>query len=163
MAMGGVPHYLKEIEKGKSTTENIDRICFSKQGVLKDEFSQLYPSLFQNADKHILVIRALAQDRQGLTRKKIVEVTKISGGGAIQKILIELQQSGFIAEYHPFKKKKKEKLYRLTDEYCLFYLQFIENKKQIFIVLLTTFGLKHNQYSLGLIDSVLTIDDLFHD
>ena len=37
-------------------------------------------------------------------------------------------QSGFITIYRPFGKKKKEKLFRLTDEYSLFYLQFIEGK-----------------------------------
>jgi AAA+ ATPase superfamily predicted ATPase len=41
-------------------------------------------------------------------------------------VLEELAQSGFIEAYYPFGKKKKEKLYRLTDEYSLFYLQFIE-------------------------------------
>ena len=40
----------------------------------------------------------------------------------------ELEQSGFISIYLPFGKKKKEKLYRLTDEYSLFYLRFIEGK-----------------------------------
>ena len=32
-----------------------------------------------------------------------------------------------IRDSHPYKKKKKDKLYRLTDEYSLFYLKFIEN------------------------------------
>jgi len=38
-----------------------------------------------------------------------------------------LVQSDFILAYHPFKKKKKDKIYRLIDEYSLFYLKFIEN------------------------------------
>ena len=38
----------------------------------------------------------------------------------------ELTQSNFISLYLPFGKRKKEKLYRLTDEYSLFFLQFIE-------------------------------------
>ncbi|MEZ5038735.1 MAG: hypothetical protein R2828_02550 [Saprospiraceae bacterium] len=42
-------------------------------------------------------------------------------------LLEELEQSDFIIAYHPYKKKKKDKLYRLTDEYSLFYLRFIEN------------------------------------
>ncbi len=32
--------------------------------------------------------------------------------------------------YYPFGKKKKNKLYRLTDEYSLFYLNFIEQNKR---------------------------------
>ncbi len=43
------------------------------------------------------------------------------------KILKELEQSSFIIAYQPFNKKKKGRLYRLTDEYSLFYLQFMED------------------------------------
>lgn len=41
-------------------------------------------------------------------------------------MLEELQQSGFISIYYPFGKKTRDKIYRLTDEYSLFYLKFIE-------------------------------------
>ena len=128
MAMGGIPHYLKEILAGRSATQNINQICFTKNGLLRDEFLKLYSSLFTNAHNHIAVIRALAEKQKGLTRKQIVDIAKVSEGGSIQRVLEELEQSGFISIYRPFGKKKKEKLYRLTDEYSLFYLQFIENK-----------------------------------
>lgn len=128
MAMGGIPHYLKEIENGRSAVQNIDYICFSKNGLLRDEFLRLYPSLFSNADKHFAIVRTLATKKQGLTRKEIVLLSKISDGGGLTKVLQELVHSGFIAVFPTFGKKKREKLYRLTDEYSLFYLQFIENK-----------------------------------
>jgi len=129
MAMGGIPHYLKEIEDGKSAVQNIDYICFSKNGLLRDEFLRLYASLFSNADKHYAIVRALATKRQGLTRKDLVKLAKISDGGGLSKVLSELVHSGFISTYPVFGKKKRDKLYRLTDEYSLFYLQFIENKE----------------------------------
>jgi len=128
MAMGGIPHYLNAIEPGKSAAQNIEQICFSKNGLLKHEFFRLYPSLFSNAENHIILIKALATSRQGLTRLKLVDRSKIANGGGLTKILEELEYSGFISSYYPFNKKKKEKLYRLTDEYSLFYLQFIEDK-----------------------------------
>jgi len=129
MAMGGVPHYLEEIEGGKSAAQNINEICFTSNGLLQDEFSKLYVSLFENAEAHIEIIRALAKKRKGLTRAEIVENTRLSAGGGTTKILEELLQSGFISVYYPFGKKKKDSLYRLTDEYSLFYLQFIENNR----------------------------------
>ena len=127
MALGGIPHHLKEVELGKSAIQNIDDICFSESGLLKDEFNRLYPSLFANAEKHIIVIRILAGTQQGLTRSKIVQLGKLPEGGNTSKLLEELEQSGFITSYFPFGKKKKDKLYRLTDEYSLFYLKFMEN------------------------------------
>ena len=128
MAMGGIPHYLKEIKSGKSAIQNIDDICFSAIGLLKQEFSKLYPALFRFPEKHIAVIRALATKRNGMPRKEIIAKAKTSNGGATTKILEELEQSSFITSYHPWNKKKKEKLYRLTDEYSLFYLAFMEDK-----------------------------------
>ena len=129
MAMGGIPHYLKEINPAFSAVQNIDAICFSKQGLLSDEFNRLYPSLFANADNHITVVRTLSQKKQGMTRSQISEIGKLGNGGGLSKVLEELIQSGFISDYFPFGKKKKEKLYRLTDEYSLFYLQFIERHR----------------------------------
>lgn len=128
MALGGIPHYLKEIKAGKSAVQNIDEICFSQNGILRDEFLRLYPSLFSNAEKHVAVIRALATTRQGLTRQLLVQKGKLSEGGNTSRVLMELEQSGFISSYLPFDKKKKDTLYRLTDEYSLFYLQFIEDR-----------------------------------
>ena len=130
MAMGGIPHYLKEIESGQSAIQNIDRICFAEDGLLQDEFVNLYPALFQNADDHIAIIRALATTHKGLSRKKILEIAKLVDGGKPTRVLTELEQSGFISSYFPFGKKKKGKLYRLTDAYSLFYLQFIEKNIQ---------------------------------
>lgn len=130
MAFGGVPHYLKEVKSGKSPIQNIDDICFAKNALLQDEFLRLYPSLFANAEKHILIIRALSEVHQGLNRSQIIEKAGLSKGGNTSKILLELEQSGFITAYFPFGKQKKDKLFRLTDEYSLFYLQFIEKNKQ---------------------------------
>ncbi len=127
MALGGIPHYLKEVKKGKSAIQNINDICFSRNGLLRDEFLRLYPSLFPNADKHFKIIRALANKREGLTRQEILKSTKLKDGGGFTTILDELSHSGFITPYRTFQ-NKKGKIYRLTDEYSLFYLKFIENK-----------------------------------
>lgn len=129
MALGGIPHYLKEVDPSLSVVQNIDTICFSKQGALSDEFNRLYPALFSNADKHIMVIRALSQKKQGMTRAEIVDASKLPNGGGLTLILEELEQSGFIQSYFSYGKKKKEKIFRLTDEYSLFYLQFIEQHR----------------------------------
>ena len=130
MVTGGIPHYLKEINKGESVAQNIDRICFDPiEGSLFDEFEQLYPSLFEPSENHISIVRALASRLSGLTRQDIADMTKVANGGGLTKTLDELLHSSFISEYFPFGKKKREKRYRLTDEYSLFYLKFIERLK----------------------------------
>lgn len=129
MALGGIPHYLKEIKKGRSAVQNINQICFVPNARLKQEFSRLYPALFANAETHISIIRALATKWRGLTRKEIGQLSKVAAGGSLSRVLDELIQSGFISAYRPYGKKKKTKLYRLTDEYSLFYLKFIEGQE----------------------------------
>jgi hypothetical protein len=129
MVMGGIPQYLKEVRKGESATQAIDRICFTKDGLLHDEFKNLYYSLFELAGKHIDIIRALAQKSMGLTRNEIIESCRITSGGRASIMLNELEESGFITPFIPFNKTKKEFIYRLTDEYSGFYLRFIEHGK----------------------------------
>lgn len=129
MALGGIPHYLKEIKGGKSATQNINQICFSKNAPLKTEFLRLYPALFNNAEKHIAIIRALSRKWNGMNRFEISQHSKVPEGGTMIRVLEELLHPGFISSYRPFGKKKKDTIYRLTDEYSLFYLKFIEGKE----------------------------------
>ncbi len=130
MAIGGVPHYLEEVKGGKSATQNINQICFSENGLLTDEFPKLYHSLFENADLHVKIVKALAKKRKGLTRLEIISSGKTPNGGSLTRALEELIHSGFITQYYPFGKHKKDSLFRLTDEYSLFYLKFIEKNKR---------------------------------
>ncbi|MCF8246168.1 MAG: ATP-binding protein [Saprospiraceae bacterium] len=126
MALGGIPHYLKEVAGHMSATQNINQICFSEGGLLKDEFLSLYPALFSHSDYHLSIIRALAGKHYGMVRGEVVRTIPFPDGGRVTKVLQELIESGFVSEYFPFGKKKKEKVFRLSDEYSLFYLRFIE-------------------------------------
>lgn len=128
MALGGIPHYLEQVKKSKSAAQNIQLICFEKNGLLRTEFESLYAALFDNATNHIQVIKALASKSKGLDRQEILSKTNIEDGGWFSKLLIELEESGFITTFQPIENKKKDKLYRLTDEFSLFYLSFMEGK-----------------------------------
>lgn len=129
MSIGGIPHYLQHIRQGESTTQIINRICFNKDGILRNEFNNLYAALYQGHHRHIQVVRALSSKWKGLSRKEIIDLTKLPNGGNLTQILSELISSSFITEILPYGKKKKDTLYRLVDEYSLFYLNFIEGKR----------------------------------
>jgi uncharacterized protein len=128
MVMGGIPFYLKEIEKGKSTAQSIDDICFNALGLLRDEYEQLYYSLFKNAAAHTAIAEALAANPQGMSRTEIANAAKI-GESSVSKALEELMDSDFISVYQPFLNKKKDTVYKLTDLYSLFYIKFIRPNK----------------------------------
>ena len=131
MSIGGIPQYLSLLKPGFSTAQLIDRECFSKNGFLYNEFDDLYRSLFDNADRYIKVIRALAAKPMGMTRNDIIKTCKLQSGGSTTSLLEELSSSGFITPRVPFGKKVKDSIYILTDEYSLFYLKFIEPAKAI--------------------------------
>ncbi len=128
MAMGGIPHYLERISSGESVAQAIDRLCFRKDGFLRSEFKNIFASLFNQYENHALIIRILASVRKGLTRTEIVHRGKIRSGGTLSKTLIELEESGFIEKYIPYR-GNKDALYRLSDEYSMFYIKYIENTK----------------------------------
>ncbi len=125
MAMGGIPFYLKEIEKGKSVPQLIDEIFFSQQGLLNEEYGQLYYSLFRNAELHIAIIEALAARPQGLTRTEIAQATKMNESH-LTRTLEELEECDFICRFPPLLNQKKEGTFKLIDFYSLFYLKFIQ-------------------------------------
>lgn len=125
MALGGVPHYLDQVEGGKSAVQNIDALCFHPQGVLRTEFSNLYSSLFAKPERYEAVVTALAGAWHGMSRRDILQAIRVKDGGGLSNVLRELEMSGFISSYVPMGKKKKDTLYRLSDQYSLFYLKFI--------------------------------------
>jgi hypothetical protein len=127
MAFGGIPFYWDEVMPGKSAAQNINEICFSENGLLRNEFPNLFRSLFNNYQKHEAVINALTQKAKGLTRDEIINATGLPNAGSTTRVLTELEESGFIRKYTPFGKKSRNSLYQLNDFYSLFYQRFIKN------------------------------------
>jgi uncharacterized protein len=125
MALGGIPHYLNMINVGETFPIAIDRLFFEKNAPLQLEYDQLYKALFQNFENYELIVRVLARQKKGLTRLEIIDSTKIANGGGLTKVLNELNECGFIQFVQPMGKKKVDGLYKLVDEYSLFYNQFV--------------------------------------
>lgn len=130
MALGGIPFYLEALEKQKSAAQNIDSICFSKNGLLKTEYKNLYASLFTKAENHSAVIAALSTKKKGLTRDEIIVATGLANGGGTTQILNDLQHNGFIRKYQPYQGKRRESLYQLSDHFSLFYYQFMQQENE---------------------------------
>ncbi|WP_310555872.1 ATP-binding protein [Flavobacterium sp.] len=129
MSVGGVPYYLKDVKPGQSVPQILDDLFFKPQAILKNEFQNLYASLFKNSNLHIAIIKALATKAKGLTRNELLTATKLASGGSFTKLLDELTVCGFIKIIYPIDKNKEGFLYRLVDEYSIFYYKFLVNKK----------------------------------
>lgn len=130
MATGGVPKYLNFVERGKSSAQNINALCFTPQSPLLKEFHKLYSSLFNEAHKHVKIVRELANKRQGMTQTEICTALGASKSGRFGDLLEELEESGFIIGFQSYGKQQRERKFRLIDEYSLFYLTWIDSAKQ---------------------------------
>lgn len=127
MALGGIPFYLKYLEAGKSSVQLIDEICFRKDAPLQQEYQQLYYSLFQNAENHEKVVELLASKPQGMTRQEIFQQSKIANG-TLSRTLEELVECDFVGIFQPFDKKRKDSIYKLIDNFSLFYAKFMKTQ-----------------------------------
>ncbi len=73
---------------------------------------------------------SLAEKPRGLTNKEILEIIESPATGSYRRALEELILSDFVMEYTPFLKKKRDSLYRLVDEYSVFYHSFIKANRK---------------------------------
>jgi uncharacterized protein len=60
---------------------------------------------------------------------ELIAICNFESGGATTKILDELVESGFVQQYFPFGKTTKDVVFKIGDEYTIFYLKFIDNSK----------------------------------
>lgn len=126
MALGGIPHYLSLMFKGKSSSQIIDELCFQKAGALVSEFDRLFSSLFTDGTAYALLIEQIAKHRYGIGQAALIKATKLPDGGSTKNKLMALEQAGFIQAFIPHQHQDKGIYYKVIDEYCLFYLHWIK-------------------------------------
>ena len=130
MTMGGIPFYLENIKRGESPTKAIERMCFSDNGLLKNEYQNLYKALFNYPENHEAIVSALAFSNSGISREELIKKSKVQAGGPFTRAMTDLLLSGFVVEDAPNGKRKKGSLYRLVDEFSVFHHRFIKKNKK---------------------------------
>ena len=125
MVFGGSPYYWSLLDTSMSLAQNVDRLCFTAAGELSGEFRRLYASIFRNADKHLKVVDALYDRKEGLTREEISKRTAIPATGKLTQILEELEESGFLRQYAPMGRRRRGSVYQLMDNFTISHMQFM--------------------------------------
>ncbi|MDR0831952.1 MAG: ATP-binding protein [Bacillales bacterium] len=128
MILGGIPYYLDFLAPGLSVAQNIDRVLFAKSAPLRNEYNILFKSLFKNNDTYKLIIETIAKSYVGLSRQEIVNKTNILNNGYLTKILDNLENCNFIKRYSNYPNKKKEAVFQVIDNFCLFNQRIIEKE-----------------------------------
>ena len=125
IAIGGVPYYLNQLDNKRSFVQIINELCFTREGLLYEEFPRLFRSLFDNAELNLRIVKEIGQKRYGISFAELVEKTGKKAGGRFADRLEELEASGFIQGFLPYGKKQRGRYYKLADPYVAFYLKWI--------------------------------------
>ena len=128
LTTGGIPYYLDAVRKGESVVQFVNRACFQKDGILADEYRVLFSSLFDDNERHYELVAVLDNKKSGLTRQEIISKVNLSSGGTLTTTLNELEESGFIEVLVPYLKNKTKVVYKLVDNFTIFYLKFMQSK-----------------------------------
>jgi AAA+ ATPase superfamily predicted ATPase len=126
---GGIPKYLEEMDPKKSAEDNIKTICFSKGGLLVDEFHNIFSDLFlHNSEIYEKIVAALSTGIKDLN--KICECINSSPNNKLSQYLSELECSGFIKREYIWHLSNgydsKLSQFRLSDNYLRFYLKYMQ-------------------------------------
>jgi len=130
MAFGGVPYYWSLLRPEWSVAQNMDELFFSEGGRLRDEYGFLYASLFRNAEMHLRIVEALATNGGGMTREELARAAGLVQGGSMKLWLEELEQCGFVTEARHPMRRSRGSLFRLSDNYSLFYHRFLRTNER---------------------------------
>ena len=125
---GGIPRYLEEVDPSLSADENIRRMCFTPDSMLRDDFPKIFNAVFGGeaiTKRRILEVLAATPT----TLSGICSALGISRSGNISDHLDDLTIAGFVAKdpgiVPATGAEAKQCRYRLRDNYTRFYLKYI--------------------------------------
>ena len=130
MVTGGVAHYFEKVPRGRSIAQVINALCFEPDGALVGEFDHLFASLFSDDEIYRRVVSQLARTRRGVPRDELLRAIGATSGGGINRVLVNLEEAGFIQTVIPFGRARRDRFYRLIDEFSLFHLQWIDGQRR---------------------------------
>ncbi len=129
---GGVPRYLEEIDPGAGALENIRRLCFRPNAVLRTDFDEMFrDTVGREREFSARVLRRLAEGAASAT--EIAAALGEGKGGRTAGTLARLGEAGFAAQDDAADpetgRTPRERRWRLRDNYARFYLKYIEPAK----------------------------------
>lgn len=129
---GGIPWYIEQMQGQFSADENIRRQCFTPGGIMVEEFDRIFHDLFEKNDyiykKIILSLQEGALDYENIALR-----SAYTKSGRLSKYIENLVKAGFITEDKTWSlrtgKTLRLSMYRLSDNYIRFYLNFIAPRR----------------------------------
>ena len=146
--VGGIPRYLEELTTANSANENIRSMAFRPKSILRTDFDEMFQDVITRQPTMCArIIRLLVGD--SMSSAEIADRLEIDRNGNVNKALQQLEEAGLVAcdegKNPETGEPLREKRYRLRDNYCRFYLKYIEPEKDV---------IDKGQYELGTLDQL---------
>ena len=146
--VGGIPRYLEELTTASSANENIRVMAFRPKSILRTDFDEMFQDVITKQPTMCAkLIRLLVDD--SMSAAEIANALDIDRNGNVNKALKQLEEAGLVScdegKNPETGGSLREKRYRLKDNYCRFYLKYIEPEKDI---------IDKGQYELGTLDQL---------
>ena len=146
--IGGIPRYLEELTTASSANENIRVMAFRPKSILRTDFDEMFQDVITKQPTMCAkIIRLLVDD--SMSAAEIANALDIDRNGNVNKALKQLEEAGLVScdegKNPETGGSLREKRYRLKDNYCRFYLKYIEPEKDI---------IDKGQYELGTLDQL---------
>lgn len=127
---GGVPWYLEQIDPQLTAEKNIERLCFKRSGLLRDEFNIIFNDVFsKHGDVYNRILVALSEGAKTLI--EIRDAIDYTSCGRLTDLMDNLVLCGFVSKHRQWslktKKLGKQSIYRIADPYIRFYLKYMKN------------------------------------
>ena len=145
---GGVPRYLEEVSTACSADENIRSMAFRPNSLLRTDFDEMFKDVISKQPTLCAkIIRILTED--SYSAAEVAEKLGIDRNGNVGKALVQLEEAGLVScdegKNPQTGRDSREKRYRLKDNYCRFYLRYIEPEKAV---------IDNGQYDLGTLEQL---------
>ena len=125
MALGGVAHYLKVLDPKLSFPQNMEKLFFSRNGLLRTEYNSLFRSLFKKYQTHEIIVKYLSSTWNGFSLSELGNKNDLQIGKSLSDALTELEESGFIVKRFKYGQVKRDALYSLNDPFIYFFTKWV--------------------------------------
>lgn len=127
LTVGGIPERLQCISQEASIFLGLCNNSFTSGSFFSREYERIFTSSMSD-NKHYKEIIEILSKRRFATRKELAHLLDTTSGGSLSSLLLDLEKSGFIVNYHPFNLDENAILarYAIEDNYLQYYFKFIK-------------------------------------
>jgi len=127
MTFGGVPKYLEQVDPTRSLADNLDELCFQKDGFFLNEFESIFKEQFKVVKTYANIVRVFAE--QSCSKEQLARRLKMKPGGGLSSYIQILQEADFVKIFRPLSlsgKGDKTRRIVLWDEWLRFYFNYMD-------------------------------------